>query len=121
MYKRQVQSSPTGGPLRSVTEVQVGTFGACARLTNARARCWGIGDYGQMGNGDLDLNNYFPDAVVNVSGTGRLQGVQQLSHAHRHVCARMNDGTARCWGYGLSGNLGDGDTVDAPLPVIVSA
>jgi hypothetical protein len=27
----------------------------------------------------------------------------------------------RCWGYGLSGNLGDGDDVDRPLPVPVTA
>jgi hypothetical protein len=45
--------------------------------------------------------------------------VSQFQLTALTVCTRQNDGTARCWGSGIFGNLGDGHVVNANLPVTV--
>jgi alpha-tubulin suppressor-like RCC1 family protein len=37
-----------------------------------------------------------------------------------HACARLADSTAQCWGYNISGQLGDGTTTQRTAPVVVS-
>src|SRR5438876_93683 len=37
-----------------------------------------------------------------------------------HTCARLDDGTVRCWGLNDSGQLGDGTTTNALTPVAVA-
>jgi len=48
----------------------------------------------------------------------RLQS--QLDAGEIHGCAVKNDGTIRCWGSNLAGQLGDGSTTDRLTPVTVS-
>lgn len=42
-----------------------------------------------------------------------------LAAGQRHTCARMTDGTLRCWGANDSGQLGTGDTVGTAAPAMV--
>ena len=37
------------------------------------------------------------------------------------MCARMRDGTVRCWGYNISGMLADGTTTERRTPVDAAA
>src|SRR5204863_383704 len=37
-----------------------------------------------------------------------------------HSCAVLANGTAKCWGANISGELGDGTTAEAHTPVVVS-
>ena len=37
-----------------------------------------------------------------------------------YTCAVMVDGTARCWGIGLTGALGNGGEADSNVPVTVT-
>jgi Regulator of chromosome condensation (RCC1) repeat len=45
------------------------------------------------------------------------QGATQMDCGDFHTCARLVDGTVRCWGRNDRGQLGDGTTVDAATPV----
>ncbi len=44
-------------------------------------------------------------------------GATQLDCGDFHTCARVADGTVRCWGRNDHGQLGDGTTEDRPQPV----
>jgi alpha-tubulin suppressor-like RCC1 family protein len=50
------------------------------------------------------------------SGTGC---VAQVFAGGSHACARMTDGTLRCWGNNFAGELGDSTLNNAPVPVEV--
>src|SRR5512140_2750053 len=45
------------------------------------------------------------------------RGASQIDCGDFHTCARMVDGTVRCWGRNDHGQLGDGTTTDRPSPV----
>lgn len=44
----------------------------------------------------------------------------QLAAGTGHTCARLNDGTVRCWGSGTQGQLGNGAGTDSAVPVPVA-
>ncbi|MBS0555791.1 MAG: Ig-like domain repeat protein [Proteobacteria bacterium] len=76
----------------------------CALKTTGAMVCWGDNGYGQLGNGDTSgANQYSPVAV---SGLG--SGVAAISAGSYHSCAVTTAGAAKCWGWNLVGQLGDG-------------
>jgi alpha-tubulin suppressor-like RCC1 family protein len=115
---RRVLSVAGSGLLTGVSQVEAGYYDTCARLTNGQARCWGYNDEGQLGNNSTDGSDR-PVVVRNVSGAGALAGVRRISVGTYHVCAVLNNGQARCWGYNTDGVFGDGTQDDAHLPVVV--
>ena len=59
--------------------------------------------YAAMGNGGIvDLGD--------LDGNGEIDRVVQLALGYAHACARMADGSLRCWGDGEQGQLGYGNT-----------
>src|SRR5947207_1471887 len=44
----------------------------------------------------------------------------RLTAGFTHSCQVNDDGTVRCWGRNVSGQLGDGTTINRPDPVTVS-
>jgi alpha-tubulin suppressor-like RCC1 family protein len=106
------------GPLTGVATVEAGSGTACARV-GSQLRCWGNGIHGQMGNGVQDEENFVPVAVENQTETAVLTGVTRFSLTDRHACARLANGQARCWGLGVSGQLGDGNLDSSAVVVPV--
>jgi alpha-tubulin suppressor-like RCC1 family protein len=49
-----------------------------------------------------------------------LSGVSELTAGSDFTCARLSDGTAKCWGLASNGRLGNNDTTNQLTPVSVS-
>ncbi len=111
--------NPAGtGVLTGVTSISAGYDGTCARLDAGTAACWGDNGDGQLGDGTR-TDRSLPVAVRNAGNTGVLTGVTAISTQDGHTCARLDAGTAACWGWNVSGQLGDGTTTSRSLPVAV--
>jgi alpha-tubulin suppressor-like RCC1 family protein len=107
------------GPLTGVTQVDANGPTTCARLANRQARCWGYGQYGNLGNGSDDDSGR-PVAVRNVAGTANLSAVAEVTVASDATCARLTNGEGRCWGHNENGQLGAGfNSSESSLPRIV--
>jgi len=89
--------------LTGVTQISVGLDTVCARLWSGTVQCWGLNDFGQVGNGVSD-NEYSPVAVVGLSGAA------SVSTGDTNTCALLSSGAVKCWGDNSSGGLGDGTT-----------
>jgi alpha-tubulin suppressor-like RCC1 family protein len=93
----------------AVTQIVTGLYHTCALLTTGKVRCWGWGEHGQLGYGNLNNigDGETPASVgdVDVGGT-----VTQLGAGSVHTCALLSTGSVRCWGDGQYGQLGYGNT-----------
>ena len=49
-----------------------------------------------------------------------LDQVTAVTAGGFHTCVRLSDGTVKCWGNNLDGQLGDGSITNSPTPVEVS-
>jgi alpha-tubulin suppressor-like RCC1 family protein len=111
--------APTGpAALDDVAQVTAGERHTCARRTGGQVRCWGSNTFGSLGDGTFE-DSIRAVPVVKPNGTGRLSNVVQISTSSRHTCARLENGQARCWGLGTSGQLGNGAGATSNRPVTV--
>jgi hypothetical protein len=93
--------------------VAMGNGHGCALLESGDVKCWGNDHQSQLGAGMTPGTPHDPYPSVNL-GTGRtataiavtvVGGLDDLSHS----CALLDDGTLKCWGSNLVGQLGQGD------------
>ena len=101
-------------PMTDVAELAVGHAHACALSNSGGVKCWGLNNFGQLGNGTT-TNSYIAVQVV-----GLQSGVASISAGYRHTCAVTDAGGVKCWGKNLLGQLGDGTTTMRTTPVDVS-
>ncbi|EDM81103.1 regulator of chromosome condensation, RCC1 [Plesiocystis pacifica SIR-1] len=99
---------PLGNTAKSIAG---GWFHNCAILEDDTIKCWGKGNEGRLGYGNVawvGLVNT-PDAVgtVDVGGTP-----VEVDCGNAHSCALLDDGTLRCWGWGARGQLGYGNATN---------
>jgi alpha-tubulin suppressor-like RCC1 family protein len=106
------------GPQTHITQISVGRLHTCVRMTDNTARCWGFNDSGELGDGTT-TDHLRQVKVLNVAGTGPQTNITQIVAGYYHTCARITDGTARCWGFNADGELGDGTKIDHSRPVRV--
>jgi alpha-tubulin suppressor-like RCC1 family protein len=103
-----------GGSCLAFAELATGALNTCARMSDGTVWCWGSNAEGELGVGTTST---VPQTTpTRVPG---LMNVAQIALGVRHACALLTDGTARCWGQNLYGQLGDGTTTDRPSPVAV--
>eukprot|EP00959_Pyramimonas_sp_CCMP1952_P389458 8160811-Pyramimonas_sp.AAC.1 len=103
------------GAGRIVLALVAGVAHTCAVLDNARAKCWGLNNNGQLGLGDTDSRGDAPgemgDALPYVDvGAGRT--VVALTAGVAHTCAVLDNARIKCWGLNSYGQLGLGDDND---------
>jgi uncharacterized repeat protein (TIGR01451 family) len=87
-----------------VQAIACGNATACA-IVNGAAQCWGWNAYGQLGNN----NSTQVQSNVPVTVQGLTGGVDAIAAGTQFACAMVN-GALKCWGYGGSGDLGNGAT-----------
>lgn len=113
------EAPSTAGPVDvggTVKQIAAGGTHTCALLESGEVRCWGQGTLGRLGYGNPTSigDTELPSLVgpVDVGGP-----VAQIAAGTSHTCAVLESGAVRCWGSGLFGQLGYGNTLnvgDAP-------
>ncbi|MCP4752842.1 MAG: hypothetical protein GY866_18305, partial [Proteobacteria bacterium] len=112
-----VPVSGIGGGSPAAIQVTTGAEHTCALLTDGTITCWGEGEYGRLGNGAT--TDQTTPVAVNGIGSSDPKATQVSAGAYS-TCAVLEDGTARCWGYGSAGRLGNNGTSSQTSPVAVS-
>ncbi|MBL8775209.1 MAG: carboxypeptidase regulatory-like domain-containing protein [Acidimicrobiales bacterium] len=100
------------GTGRTATAITAGETHVCALMDNGRIKCWGrntsgelgLGDTANRGDGPTEMGGNLPAVAL---GTGRT--ATAISAGYDHVCALLDDGSIKCWGNNLYGQLGLGD------------
>ncbi|MAQ13935.1 MAG: hypothetical protein CMN30_03965 [Sandaracinus sp.] len=111
-----IGSPAQADPSFEYEQVAVGEATLCAILGpahNGAVACWGLNIEGQVGDGTTAGSRNRPQVVA-----GTTNAVD-VCVADGHACAVLGDGTARCWGRGNSGQLGNGGTASSRSPVTV--
>jgi ELWxxDGT repeat protein len=80
----------------------------CAILDNGDLKCWGRDSNGELGDGGSNTNTNAPSSTAIDLGTGRT--AVSVAGGSNHVCAILDNGDLKCWGYDNFGQLGDGGT-----------
>jgi alpha-tubulin suppressor-like RCC1 family protein len=100
----------------SATAIDTGSVHTCAAVNGAWLDCWGDNDYGQLGNGTVQLNT--SATPVDLFG---VTNAAQVAAGHDHNCARTAAGGVKCWGDNSLDQLGDGtDHYHSRVPVDVA-
>ncbi len=96
-------------------ELVTGAYQVCGRTAAGVAHCWGYNYYGQVGTGSLPYYYVVPQPV---SGG---HAFQSLGAGEYTTCGVTTGGAALCWGYGGSGQMGNGGLASFnPTPLSVS-
>lgn len=91
----------------------------CAVLADRSARCWGKGLAGRLGYGN-------EENVLSAGGGGPIsfgpgRSARAIVAGDFHSCAVLDDGSARCWGFGANGRLGYGSSANVLSPATAPA
>ena len=103
---------------KTLTQITVGIYAACALDSAGAAYCWGSNGNSQLGNGSGIYGSNVP-VVVDTSGVLAGKTLTQISAGALQICAEDTDGAIYCWGDNAQGELGDDSTNAASnVPVL---
>jgi alpha-tubulin suppressor-like RCC1 family protein len=104
------------GTGRTAVAVSSGNQHTCAILDNGDLKCWGLDDYGQLGDGgSTNTNTSAPSSTAIDLGSGRT--AVAVSAGHSTTCVILDNGDIKCWGRDNAGQLGDGGSnIDTNAP-----
>lgn len=97
----------------STSPLAAGGLSTCGLDANNGVFCWGDNQYGALGVGSFDPAT----SVLPVRVPELAKGVRSVVGGPYAHCAILADGTARCWGYSLFGDInGTIQSVQMPTP-----
>ena len=105
------------GTDKGLTAVSTGGNHTCA-VVRGGVKCWGSGQYGQLGDGVSGGHNQLTPLDVKGLEPGTGKGVSTVSTGGAYTCAVVRGGV-KCWGNGDHGKLGDGSTIQRKVPIDV--
>ncbi len=109
-----MQPNSISDVLDQAVAVTVGNNHACALTKSGGVKCWGRNSYGELGDGTSI------DRATPVDVFGMSRGIIAIDAGASHTCALIENGGVKCWGRNRSGELGNGSTGYATLPVAVT-
>ncbi len=80
-----------------VTSISAGSNDTCAIAAGGQLWCWGMGRYGELGNGAFD------SGAVPVQVSGFSAGTLAVSAGEEYSCAVTPQRTVKCWGWDADG------------------
>jgi len=103
--------------IETATSIAAGGWHTCALLTDGTMMCWGWNIKGQLGyETDPEDDRRYPDIVSGITTA------TSIGLGGYHSCVLLTDGTVKCWGENIYGQLGNGTTTPqtSTTPVDVS-
>ena len=102
---------------RIATDISVGNEHSCAILDNKSVVCWGMNNYGQLGD-NSSTNAKIPTFPHLPNGSTATK----ISSGSQHTCATIENGSLYCWGHNKNSRLGLGTSGGVhKIPMFVSA
>ncbi len=95
----------------SAIAIAAGYGHTCALINGGSVYCWGLNNFGQLGDGTNNSSNK-PGIAVALAGPATAIAAGQY-----HTCAVLSAGGVQCWG---QGPLGNGTGSDSSTPVNVN-
>ena len=106
------ETSPTPtaslGVGRTAVAISSGGDHTCVILDDGSVSCWGMNNYGQLG--DESVSNRHEPTQTSSLGSGRT--AVSISAGALHTCVILDDGSVSCWGQNDDGQLGTGNNQD---------
>ena len=100
---RTFETSPvTVSGINTATAIAVAGRTTCASLAGGEVKCWGMNDFGQLGNGSSQT--LYETTPVTVSG---INNATAVAAGFAHACALLSTGQVKCWGYNDNGQIGN--------------
>lgn len=106
--------NPTAISSSGLHSISAGFYHSCGITSLGSVKCWGQNNYGQLANARPYENRTVPTSIID------SDAYTAISTGVYHTCGVTTTGTAKCWGAGYGGQLGDGTTVNSrPVPQAV--
>ncbi|MFO0687031.1 MAG: MopE-related protein [Sandaracinus sp.] len=113
------------GVCAPLVEIDAGATHTCARYATGRVVCWGFNGDGQLGDGTRTTRRHAVPVVgeltvssISAGGT-RARSGEHLTTDTGQSCGADARGVY-CWGNGVLGQLGNGQSMSSSTPVTVS-
>lgn len=103
-----------GGVMKTPVQISVAWCHTCALDNEGSVWCWGINEKGLLG-GETDLT--YSTVPLEIQG---LSDIIEVDENGFHGCALDSANKIHCWGWNHMGQLGDGTTIGATMPVEVT-
>jgi alpha-tubulin suppressor-like RCC1 family protein len=102
----------------NAVDLDAGGSHSCVAVLSGQALCWGLNNVGQIGLGSSSAPVTPPQEVPGLTGVVDVAAGGEYG-GPGHTCALTTTGALYCWGLNISGEIGDGTTVDSASPILV--